>query len=363
MKVCPHCHFYNQERNKRCLKCGWILDPVKDLPQFKTGLKSRRFPLLDETFRKILWRLKKIFRSEIPEGIPHRFPFLAAGLSLLFGAGQVYNRQYKKAAFFFLADVLWLWIVAATITLWYSNIIIFFFVAFLLYAYNDGLVTAVKINGQQWTLRYSLAAYSALFFILGFVMIISQFFFFSIFKLVHVTQPTLEPFFHDGDLVYVDCLTYKFRKPQRGEIIFYTPERFYMEIPSAGWDGTKYAVWERRTFERIMGLPGDVVERKQGKFYLNGNPMPYWMQPILPDNVFPDMKFEVPEKRYLAIFSHSPQEISLGPSWGGKSPSLRAPGVILIGWDKTCLVEKKQIFGRAMFIINPPKHRRALLYQ
>lgn len=338
------------------------MDPVKDLPQFKSGLSTRRFNLSGMAFRTFFWKLRRIFRSEIPQA-PYRFPFLAAGLSLLFGAGQVYNRQYKKAVFFFIIDVIWLWIVIATITEPYSNFIIFFFIAFLLYTYNDGLVTAVKINGQQWTLRYTLAAYSALFFILGFVTIVCQFFFFSIFKLVHVTQPTIQPFFHDGDLVYVDCLTYKFRKPRRGEIIFYTPEPFEMEIPSGGLDSPRYWVWERRTFERIMGVPGDVVERKQGKFYVNGNPMPPWMQPLLPDNVFPDMRFEVPEERYLAIFSHSPQEMSLGPSFGGKTPSLKAPGVILIGWDKTCLVEKKQIFGRVMFIMNPPTHRRILLYQ
>jgi len=325
----------------------------------RADFKQKRSFAFPRFGRNLFRRVKKALSSEIPEA-SYRFPFLAAGLSLVFGLGQVYNKQNKKAVLFCLVDAIGLTIVILTITKPYSNWIIFAFVAFLLYTYNDGLVTALKINGQQWTLRYTLAAYSALFFFLGFVTIIGQFFFFSIFKLINVTQPTLEPYIHDGDMIYVDCLTYKFRNPKRGEVIFYTPKPFHIEVPG-GLESSRYYIWERRTFERIMGIPGDVVERKNGQFFVNGIPMPPWFQPLVPDNIFETMHFEVPEDRYLAIFSHSPQEMSLGPSWGGRAPALNTPGVILDGWDETCMVEEKEILGRALFIMNPPPHRKFLM--
>lgn len=364
VKICPRCQFYNQDKNKRCLKCDWTLDPIKNLPPLKPGLDYNKWGGVRRTVLNIFRAFRRFFHSEIPE-TSYRFPFLAAGLSLVFGLGQVYNRQYKKAFFFFCGYIIGLCIVIPTLTKPYSNLIILLFIAYALYTYNDGLVTAVKINGQQWTLRYTLAAYSALFFVLGMGTVIGQFAFVALFKLVHVTQSTIQPFFYKGDIVYVDCLAYKFRKPHRGEIIFYTPEPFEIEIPAA-FESTRYWIQERRTFERIMGLPGDVVERKAGKFYLNGSPMPSWCQPLLPDNIFNDLRFVVPGDRVLAIFSHSPKESEIfGPltSWGGKTPPLTAPGIILIGWDKICYVQKKQIIGRALFVINPPPHRRFFLSQ
>jgi signal peptidase I len=318
--------------------------------------------VLPKGFRNLLRMIGRFFHSDIPK-IDYRYPLLAAGLSLFLGLGQIYNHQYKKALFFFIAYIVGIIVVIATLTEPYSNWIIFIFVAYSLYTYNDGFVTAVKINGQQWTVRYTLAAYSALFFVVGLGTILGQFFFFSIFKLILISQPSLKPFLFKGDMVYVDCLTYKLRGPRRGEVIYYTPEAFQIEIPGF-MESARWYVQERRTFERVMGLPGDVVERKNGDFFLNGNPMPFGLKPILPDNIPMNFRFEVPEDHYLAIFSHSPREKKLGGSGssiGGRAPALNGPGVILHDWDKACMVRKKQIFGRAVFVLNPPTHRRFLL--
>ena len=365
MKVCPRCKFYNQDKNKRCLRCGWALEPSRNLPELKP--ESDKKMAFNRFFHNVARFIRNTFRSiqgflgsEIPTYIPHRFPFLAAGLSLFFGLGQVYNKQYKKAVFFFIGYLICYIIAIATITQPYSNIILFLFLAYALYTYNDGLVTALKINGQQWTWRYSLAAFSALFFVVGLGTVLGQFFLFAIFKLIWITQPTLEPAIYEGDIVYVDCMAYKFRGPRVGEVVFYTPEAFQIEVPGGMLGSDKYHVHEKRTFERIMGLPGDVIERKKGKFYRNGKPMPPWCEPLLPHNVFNDMHFEVPDDHYLAIFSHSPEEMSWGPSFGGRTPPLNSPGLILIDWDDACYVEKSQIFGRAIFVMNPPTHRRFL---
>lgn len=359
MKICPRCQFYNQDKNKACLRCGWILDALKDLPVATPKIRLRPFAFIPRTLRGVVRGIGKIFHSEIPEA-PHRFPYVAALLSLFLGLGQVYNHQYKKAAFFFIAYIIGLVAVVSTITASYSNLIILLFIAFVLYAYNDGLATAVRINGQIWTFRYSLAAYSALFFLLGAGSLVGQFFIAPAFKIIRVSQNTLAPTFHKRDMVFVDCLSYWIVNPRVGDMAFYSPEALHIEVPGM-MEGTRYSIKESRTFETIMGLPGDVVERKAGKFFRNGKPMPPWCQPVCPDNIFQDLRFEVPKDKYLAIYSHSPEQIHLGPSFGGKTPALNSPNIILVDWDKVCFVEKKQIIGRVLFIFNPPRHRRIML--
>jgi len=314
------------------------------------------FVFITSFFRAAFYRIGRFLYPEVPE-VSHRLPYVAAGLSFLFGLGQVYNHQYKKGILFCVGYIIGWSIVIRTITASYSNWLILLFIAYALYTYNDGFVTAIKINGQIWTFRYSLAAYSALFFLLGFCTIVGQFFISPVFKLIRVSQSTLAPYFHRGDMVFIDCLLYKLRSPRVGDIIFYNPETLIIEVPGS-IESARYFIHERRTFETIMGLPGDVVERKSGVFYRNGEPMPSWCKPILPDNIYNDLKFNVPDGYYLAIYSHSPGEISLGDSWGGQTPRLNSPGIILVNWDKMCLITKKQIIGRAVFIMNPPRHRR-----
>ena len=341
------------------MRCGWILDPLKDLPVSTPQIRHHPFAKISQMTRGVIRGISRFFCSPIPEA-PHRFPYLAAFLSLFCGLGQIYNHQYKKAAFFFIAYIIGFAAVISTISAHYSNLIILLFIAFMLYAYNDGLVTAVKINGQIWTFRYSLAAYSSLFFLLGAGFLVGQFFISPIFKIIRVTQNTLAPILHKGDAVFVDCLSYWIVNPRIGDLVFYNPEALHIEIPGM-IETTRYSIKERRTFETIMGLPGDIVERKAGQFFRNGNPMPMWCQPVCPNNIFQDLRFEVPKDKYLAIYSHSPEQMQLGLSFGGKTPALNSPNVILVDWDKVCLIEKKQIIGRALFIINPPRHRRILL--
>ena len=55
---------------------------------------------------------------------------------------------------------------------------------------------------------------------------------------------SMEPNFHNGDYLIIDELTYRFREPQRGEVIvFYSPQN-----PT------------ERYIKRIIGLPGEKVE-------------------------------------------------------------------------------------------------------
>jgi signal peptidase I len=94
--------------------------------------------------------------------------------------------------------------------------------------------------------------------------------------------PTLEV----RDRVVVDKLTYQFREPKRGEIVvFRTPP---------GVDGPY-----NQLVKRIVGVPGDIVEARGGKVFVNGQPLkePYLaadtVTEALPETVIPPRQYLV----------------------------------------------------------------------
>lgn len=68
-----------------------------------------------------------------------------------------------------------------------------------------------------------------------------------------VVGQSMEPNFHDKDYLLIDKLTYRFREPKRGEVIIFHPK----PNPSESY------------IKRIVGLPGESVEVKSGKVYID----------------------------------------------------------------------------------------------
>jgi signal peptidase I len=64
-----------------------------------------------------------------------------------------------------------------------------------------------------------------------------------------VKGQSMEPNFENGDYLIIDEISYRFRSPQRGEVIVFR----YPQNPS------------QRFIKRIIGLPGETVEIKDGK--------------------------------------------------------------------------------------------------
>ena len=84
-----------------------------------------------------------------------------------------------------------------------------------------------------------------------FVIFVLQRFFIQPFRTFGIS---MEPTIHDNSIVFVNKIVYKFRKPQRGEIIvFRTNEKPYLYF-----------------MKRVIGLPGEIVEIKNGVLYVNG---------------------------------------------------------------------------------------------
>ena len=70
-----------------------------------------------------------------------------------------------------------------------------------------------------------------------------------LFQPFFVKGQSMDPNFENGDYLIVDEISYRFSEPQRGEVIVFK----YPEDPS------------HRFIKRIVGLPGETVEIKDGK--------------------------------------------------------------------------------------------------
>src|SRR3989338_1687645 len=66
---------------------------------------------------------------------------------------------------------------------------------------------------------------------------------------------SMRPTFLEGDRIFVDKITYRFKHPQRGDIIVF-----------------KYPLDRKKDFvKRLVGQPGEEVEIRKGRLYVNGN--------------------------------------------------------------------------------------------
>ena len=100
-----------------------------------------------------------------------------------------------------------------------------------------------------------------------------------------VEGASMENTLHNGDNLIVDKLSYRFRDPERFDIVIF-----------------KYPDDESQLFiKRIIGLPGDKVEIIDGKVYINDSETP------LEDSYVPETPlgsfgpYEVPENCYFMM--------------------------------------------------------------
>lgn len=101
-----------------------------------------------------------------------------------------------------------------------------------------------------------------------------------------VPSGSMEGTIMTGDRVIGSRLTYHFGDPERGDIvIFHFPD-----------DESLYYV------KRIIGIPGDIVDIKNGQVYLNNSDTPldepYIREPM---EFEPDLHYEVPEDSYFMM--------------------------------------------------------------
>ncbi len=103
----------------------------------------------------------------------------------------------------------------------------------------------------------------------------------------YVKGASMEPNFYDHEYLLIDELTYRFRQPQRGEVIVF-----------------RYPLDKRQYFiKRIIGLPGETIEIVDGRVFIYSEEYPQGAE-LKEDSYLPS------EFRSKQI-SH--KKISLGP--------------------------------------------------
>jgi signal peptidase I len=133
-----------------------------------------------------------------------------------------------------------------------------------------------------------------------------------------VVMSSMEPNFQEGECIMVNKVSYHSSGPQRGEVIVFNP-------PPPN-DESRYPF-----IKRVIGLPGDTVEIRDGKVFVNGTALDeeYIMAP--PNYTMPAT--QVPENEYFV----------LGDNRNNSSDSHT-------GWT----VPRDNIIGRAWFTYWPP---------
>lgn len=362
MIVCPVCQFRNPDANVRCFKCNALLqDNAEDVRGSLSRADHSSPPYVWLRFLGFLawlntWNpLKRLW--QIPQNVAYRFPWTAGGLSLLPGLGQLYNRQPVKAA---VIGSLW-WAAAGicliTIHDPHSNYLLMVLLLSWLLVWNDAVASAVRINGEYWSFRNSIALWFAAMFLVGTSLVITQALGLNFFALVRIVHDAHSPALKKGDLIFVNNMSYWFwLKPRLGDVVQYNPGSFKAE------KGNNILLINLQdNFQRVVGIEGDHIEKRKGRFYRNGVELSKIQEPILGDAI-PDFVFDIPPGRYFLPVTAIPDDFwsaALGGS-EAKAPKLFAPGWIFQDWDKAGMVEEPQIFGRAVAIINPPERRKWL---
>ena len=75
-----------------------------------------------------------------------------------------------------------------------------------------------------------------------------------LFQPFFVRGQSMDPNFENGDYLIIDEISYRFRAPERGEVIVFK----YPEDPS------------NRFIKRIVGLPGEIVEVRENQVVIWG---------------------------------------------------------------------------------------------
>lgn len=123
------------------------------------------------------------------------------------------------------------------------------------------------------------------------------------FLMAYIPSSSMVPNLYPGQRIIVNKAAYWFDEPRRGDIVVYRSNSY-----------------ERAIIHRVVGLPGDLVQIKRGKLYINDL---YVEEPYIqgngvstpPQKVPPDCYFIIGDNRDAAIWEIVPRKTLVGKAW------------------------------------------------
>ncbi len=104
----------------------------------------------------------------------------------------------------------------------------------------------------------------------------------------YIPSGSMLPTLQINDRLIVDKISYDFQNPKRGDIVVFSPT-----------DALKQQNFKDAFIKRVIGLPGDKVEVKEGRVYINNQPI---QEKYIEDQ--PNYRFgpvTVPDNEYLVL--------------------------------------------------------------
>lgn len=137
-------------------------------------------------------------------------------------------------------------------------------------------------------------------------------------------SPAMAPTLATGDRLVIDKLSYRWRSPERGEILAFEPPQMLKTMrPQA----------DQPFLLRVVGVPGDRLEIREGQLYVNGQSQP---ESYLKEAATYDMAaVEIPDGTYFVLGDNRNDSFD-SSIWG--------------------IVPTQNIIGRAVSIVYPLEH-------
>jgi signal peptidase I len=148
-----------------------------------------------------------------------------------------------------------------------------------------------------------------------------------------VEGQSMEPNIHNNERLVVEKVSYRFRLPERGEIVVLKPPNWRpdtLDKRILSWVCTVLPIEcdvdvPDPLIKRVVGLPGETVEIRDGRVYINGEPLeePYLAQltfgNVSPRVISPEYVFVLGDNRGASNDSRSFGEVALssivGRAW------------------------------------------------
>lgn len=148
----------------------------------------------------------------------------------------------------------------------------------------------------------------------------------------YIPSGSMLPTLQINDRLIIDKLSYRFSIPQRGDIVVFSPT-----------EELKKEQYHDAFIKRVIGLPGDKVELREGKVYINSQPLSE------------DKYFSTPQATSIDVCNSS------NPRFLAQPQTIPPNSYLVLGdnrnnsYDSRCwgVVPRDNLIGRAVFRIWP----------